>query len=209
MKAKERMILKTGPSGVPGTHPPVTRIGIYLAFLLLTPMAWGCDDNPFQIRWELNPDTVQIYSLARPEMNLASGFDFLGRSKVRVESPSSVGGWDVAVDTQDGAIVLLPPGAIGVPNSTARIAPMGTLGFDDIRRAPRDTTLYIGDRPIPVEVGELYVVRTRQQRGSFGSNCVYYGKIKPIVADPDEGFLRFVFDISPVCNDRKLIPPKD
>ncbi len=180
-----------------------------LAFLFLLPLVWGCDDNPFQIRWELNPDTVVIYSLARPEMNLASAFDFVGRTKVRVESPSAVGEWDLAVDTQNGAIVLVPPGAIGVLDSSARVAPMGNLGFDDIRKAPRDTALYIGDRAVPVQVGELYVVRTRQKLGSFGARCVYYGKMEPIAADPVEGSLKFVYDISPVCNDRKLIPPKD
>ena len=209
MKVTMKKLLKPGHPQGPPLRKKRRRLGPLPALLFFLPSIWACDDNPFQVRWELNPDTVLIYSLARPEMNLASAFDFVGRTKVRVESPSAVGEWDLAVDTRDGAIVFVPPGAIGVLNSTARVAPMGNIDFDDLQRAPRDTTLYIGDRPVQAEVGQLYVVRTRQKVGGYGTRCVYYGKIEPIEADPLEGTLTFVFDISPVCNDRKLFPPKD
>jgi hypothetical protein len=184
------------------------RIGRFFALLLLLPGAWACQDDPFKINWELAPDTVLLYSLARPEMNLSSAFDFVGRTTVRVEAPSAVGEWDLAVDTQNGGLVFVPPGAIGVTGSTARIAPMGDMPYDEIRKAPRDTTLYIGDRVVPVEVGQLYVIRTRQKIGSWGTRCVYYGKMEPLSADPETGILTFQYDVSPVCNDRKLIPPK-
>jgi len=188
---------------------PTWRIGATMALLLpLLVGTWACEDDPFKINWELSPDTVLLYSLARPEMNLYSAFDFVGQVPVRVEAPSAVGEWDMALDTQDGTLVFVPPPAIGLTNSTARIAPMGDLGYDDIRRAPRDTTLYIGDRPVPVEVGQLYVIRTRQKIGSWGSRCVYYGKMEPLTADAEAGILTFKYDVSPVCNDRKLIPPK-
>jgi len=189
--------------------PPLRRAGHSLALFLLLPGIWACDDNPFKIRWVADPDTVLLYSLARPELNLNSGFDFVGRTGVRIEAPSAVGKWDLAVDTQNGALVFVPPGALGVTGTTARIAPMGDMSFEDIRRAPRDTTLYIGDRVVPVEVGNLYVVRTRQSIGSWGTRCVYYGKLQPLEADPEAGTLTFVFDVSPVCNDRKLFPPKN
>ncbi len=185
------------------------RMGRLLAFLPVLASVFACDDNPFKVKWELAPDTVLLYSLARPEMNLRSAFDFVGRTSVRVESPSAVGEWDLALDTQDGVLVFVPPGAIGVAGSTARIAPIENMSFDEIRRAPRDTTLYIGDRVVPVEIGQLYVVRTRQKIGSWGTRCVYYGKMEPLAADPEDGILTFQYDVSPVCNDRKLIPPKN
>jgi len=188
--------------------PSSGRASLFVAILLLLPALWGCDDDPFKIMWELRPDTVLLYSLARPEMNLSSAFDFVRRNAVRVEAPSAVGEWDVAVDTQDGAIVLVPPGAIGVAKSRAGIVPIEDTSFDEIRRAPSDTTLYIRDRPVPMEVGQLYVIRTRQKQGSYGSICVYYGKFEPLLVDPEEGRLSFMYDVSPVCNDRKLVPPK-
>ncbi len=44
-----------------------------------------------------------------------------------------------------GDLVFLPPGAVGMTDSKARIIPMGAQGFDEVRQAPNDTALYIGD----------------------------------------------------------------
>ena len=194
-----------GPHSGGGRRP-------WLWTLLLVPLlspVLACDDDLFRVDWELNPDTVSLFSLARPELNLLSGFDFVSRVPVRIESPNATGRWDMVLDTQDGELVLLPPEAVGVPNSKARIIPMGEVDFDEVLRAPSDTTLYIGDRPVPAEIGHVYVIRTRQQAGSFGRSCVYYGKFEPLEKDPVQGTLTFVFDVSPVCNSRKLFPPKD
>lgn len=166
----------------------------------------GCGDDPFAIQWVASPDTVLLYSLARPELNLTSGFNFNSRSPVRIEAAAATGTWDVAVDTRDGQIVLLPPGALGV-DSRAGIATMVGQGFDDVTEAPADTTAYVGDRPVQVDPGNIYVVRTNQGVGAFGTRCVYYAKLDPLDIDPEGGTLTFVFDASPVCNDRRLIPP--
>ncbi|MFO8175857.1 MAG: hypothetical protein ACQET1_06645 [Gemmatimonadota bacterium] len=189
--------------------PPRKRGRWLLLPLLLLPFSVGCEDDFFTIRWEESPDTVLLYSLARPELNLYSGFDFLSRSGVRIESPSAVGEWDMALDTRDGDLVFLPPGAVGMESSTASIAPMGDMAYEDLKKAPRDTTLYVRDRPVPVNIGELYVIRSRQKAGAYGSRCNYYGKFVPISKDLEGQTVRLFFDISPVCNDRKLIPPKD
>jgi len=204
----EEMLDKAIPSADRG--PVLLRRAVrFLALFPLLPAIWACDDDPFKINWELSPDTVLIYSLARPEMNLSSAFDFVGRRPVRVESPSAVGEWDLALDTQDGSLVFVPPAAIGITGSEAAIVSMGEMPYEEIRRAPRDTTLYISDRVVPVVVGDLYVIRTRQKAGAWGTRCVYYGKFEPLSADPDLGILTFQYDVSPVCNDRKLVPPKD
>jgi len=162
-----------------------------------------------RVNWQENPDTVILFSLARPELNLRSGFDFINRTPIRIESPEATGKWDMVLDTHEGGLVLLPPGALGITGTKARIIPMGPMDFDAVRRAPSDTTLYVGDKPVPVEIGHVYVVRTRQQAGFYGRQCVYYGKFEPLEQDPAEGTLKFVLDVSPVCNSRKLYPPKD
>ncbi len=201
----EDTLAKGGAQGPRGAF--VSGLG---AVLLLTSLSLtaGCEDDIFKIDWAANPDTVILYSLARPELNLYSGFDFLSRSGVRIESPGAVGEWDLALDTWDGELVFLPPGAIGVDNSTAGIAPMGSMDFQDLKRAPRDTTLYVRSDPVPVDVGDLYVIRSRRAPGSFGSICNYYGKLVPLAIDPQEQTVTFYFDMSPVCNDRKLTPTK-
>lgn len=149
-----------------------------------------------------------LYSLARPELNIVSAFDFVGRRAVRIESPSAAGSWDLAVDTRDGDLVLLPPGELGVV-STARIAVLEGKSFEEVTQAPSDSTEYVVDEPVPFTFGNTYVVRTRQSVGSFGRRCVYYGKLEPVAKDVDFGSLSFVYDVSPVCNSRKLIPPND
>jgi len=171
--------------------------------------AVACDDDLFKVRWEENPDTVVLHSLARPELNLLSAFDFITRIPVRIESPDATGQWDMVLDTQDGELVLLPPGAVGINDTRAAIAPMGVMDFDAVRRAPSDTAAYFSDRPVPVTVGQVYVIRTRQQSGIYGQRCVYYGKFEPLSQDPVAGRMTFQFDVSPVCNNRKLYPPKD
>jgi hypothetical protein len=166
----------------------------------------ACGSDPFAIDWVESPDTVLLYSLARPQLNLVSGFDFYNRIAVRIEDSEATGNWDVAVDTRNGKIVLLAPGVLGV-DSKARVARLPGTTFAEVIEAPADTTLYTATSPVPVELGSVYVMRTRQGFGSFGRVCVYYAKLEPLEIDPVGGTLRFVYDSSPVCNDRKLIPP--
>jgi hypothetical protein len=170
----------------------------------------ACGEDPFAIDWVSIPDTVVLYSLARPELNLVSAFNFRGRSAVRVEAASTTpGSWDVAVDTRGGAIVLLPPAALGISDSRARIAPITGVPFADLLEAPADTTVYLSTEPVPATLGTVYVIRTEQSTGAFGTRCVYYAKLEPLTIDPVAGTLRFQFDVSPVCNDRRLVPPED
>ncbi len=166
----------------------------------------GCGDDPFAIRWVEAPDTVLLYSLVRPELNLLSAFSFINRTSVRIEAPGATGTWDVAVDTRGGGIVLLPPGALGV-DSKAAISPMPGMTFEEVIEAPEDTVLYSRLDAVPMALGTVYVVRTSQYQGSFGTRCSNYAKLEPLVIDPVGGTLTFVYDASPVCNDRRLIPP--
>jgi hypothetical protein len=179
--------------------------GVALATALLMG-ATACGDDPFAFDWTDTPDTVLLYSLARPELNLVSGFNFFQGVRVQVEAPAATGQWDAAVDTRDGQIVLLVPGAFGVA-SAARIAPLEAMSLDDVTTAPSDTTLYISDEPVPMVAGNIYVVKTNRARGSFGSTCVYYAKMEPLEADPVAGTLRFRYVRNPVCNSRDLVPP--
>ncbi len=148
-----------------------------------------------------------LYSLARPELNLESGFNFLQDRRVRVEAPSATGTWDVAVDTRGGALVLLPPGALGV-TSTARITSLDGLSLEDVREAPSDTLVYTADQPVPVRFGTVYVVKTNRAPGSFGSSCVYHAKVEAVEIDVAGGTLTFRHVTNPVCNSRDLVPPR-
>ncbi len=180
------------------------RVGAVTAALLMGLTA--CDEDPFVFRWNATPDTVRIYSLARPEPNLPSGFGFLERSLIRVETPGATGTWDVALDTENGALVLKPPGALGI-TARAGIASLGAVPFDDVDVAPGDTLLYELDDPVVMETGRVYAIRTNRRTGNFGSTCVYYGKLEPLTVDATAGEMEFRYVRSEVCNNRSLVPP--
>jgi hypothetical protein len=166
----------------------------------------ACGDDPFDFDWSDVPDTVQLYSLARPELSLASGFNFFQRFAVRIEDPTATGAWDIALDTRNAELVLLPPGALGV-SGRARVSTITGVPFDEVVEAPGDTLLYEGNAPVPVVNGTVYVVSTNRSVGNFGSSCVYYAKMEPVLIDVAGGVLRFRYVSSPVCNSRELTPP--
>lgn len=190
------------PRSAPRPHPAA--VVLFLAALL--PLA-ACDDDPFGVReWDARPDTVLLYSLDRPELNLPSGYNFNRRTLHRVEAANSSGQWDVALGTQGGELVLFPPRALGI-DTRAGIAPFPDGDFDEVREAPGDTASYVTAEAVPLEVGELYVIRTNQGVGQFGQRCFWYAKMEPLEVDVALGILRFRLDSNPVCNDRDLVPP--
>jgi len=182
--------------------PRIAAVGAALVVSLT-----ACGDDPFAFNWSDVPDTARIYSLARPELNIASAFGFFEGVAVAVEDPVSTGFWDAALDTQGGSLVLLPPGALGIP-SRARIAALPNTLFSDVVEAPEDTLVYVGNDPVPVVAGSVYVIRTNLRPGSFSATCSYYSKMEPLVIDAAGGSLTFRYVTSPICNSRDLVPPQ-
>ncbi|MGB1778251.1 MAG: hypothetical protein ACPHQP_01730 [Longimicrobiales bacterium] len=174
-----------------------------LAVLLI---ATACDDDPFAFRWTDNPDTVLLYSMARPELGLVSAYSFYQGLELEVEVPSSAGQWDLAIDTQGGEIVMLPPPVLGI-FTEAEIATIENTRLEDVTQAPSDSLRYVSDRPVPVEFGNVYVVKTNRSPGSFGRSCRYHAKLEAVDIDPVGGTFVFRHVTNPVCNDRDLVPP--
>lgn len=189
------------------TRSVVPRFAAAAAALLMALTA--CSDDPFSFKWDDAPDTTLIYSIARPEPNLPSGYSFVPQAQgtVIVERPDATGTWDLALATQGPALALMPPGALGI-TARAAIATLGAVTFDDIDQAPADTLLYELNSPVPVSAGTVYVVRTNRRQGGFGTSCVYYAKVEPVVIDVAGGTLRFRYVASPICNSRELVPPE-
>lgn len=199
------------PSSNPAARPfSMGRAGtlfLTLSVLVLAGLAAGCEDeNPDPI-WTSTIDSVTLYSLARPELARESAFNFQIRSKIHVENPEQRREWDVAVDTRGGQLVLVPPGALGISASRARVAAVAGQSFAQVQLAPEDTLLYASTTVLPLSLTTTYVIRTDERRNLFGTTCVYFGKMQPIAIDAPGGTLRFIYDVSPVCNDRRLVPP--
>ncbi len=166
----------------------------------------ACGENIFDIKWtDANVGTAVIYSLARPELNLPTAFNFVNRVPVEIHAPGATGSWDLVLDTQDGQLVFLPPGALEITSEVMFLA-MPDMAFDDVIEAPKDSTLYTKDQPLPVEMSSVYVLRTHAAPGRFGIVCSYYGKLQPVQVEPALGTVAFEYDVSTLCDDRRLVP---
>jgi hypothetical protein len=189
---------------LPRTRVPRTLLGA--ALLLLVSVLPACGEDPFLFRWTENPREAFLYSLDRDERNRPSAFEMAQGRRVVLESAAAAGLWDFALDTRDGVLVFLPPRSVGV-QSRAGMVEFPNMRYDEVLEAPGDTAAYTTREPLPVRMGSIYVVRTREQPGPFGQVCVFYGKVQPLEVDPVAGTLLFRFDTSPDCNNPSLVPP--
>ncbi|MBI4543621.1 MAG: hypothetical protein HY703_00310 [Gemmatimonadetes bacterium] len=180
------------------------RVRIVL-ILAAAALAAGCGDDLGPLDWETRPDTVLLFSLARPEfLGLPSAYDFHNLRRVAVESPAATGTWDVALSEASGGFVLLPAGVFAGADASAAIAVDSVQPFDQVRRAPGDTASFRRTQGVPVHGQRVYIVRTRAL-GALA--CVRYAKGQVVDADSAGGSVRFMFVANPNCNDRALVPP--
>lgn len=178
------------------------RIIVLLPLLAATA---ACGRDPFALEWIASADTVRLYAVSRPGSNVETGFDFGARRAVRIEAPATTSAWDLAVDVENGGAVFLPPGFFGVESDAALVELPGE-SFDEIENAPEDDDVYVGDRAVPVNLGNLYVVRTRRLVSNYGQLCNHFVKMVPLDVDPVERSVVFVFDTNGICNSRKMQP---
>lgn len=191
---------------VPTRPTPSRFVPLAAAALVAVVGLAACDDDPFGLGdWTANPDSILLYSLARPELNLPSAANLYLKRARRVEAPTSTGDWDMALDTQDGKLVFLPSIALGIPGR-ARIATFPGMDFEELRIAPTDTVVYTAGA-VPVELTTTYVVRTNEYSSGFGRACFYYAKLQPYEIDVEAETVRFIVDSNPICEQPDLVPP--
>lgn len=180
-----------------------------LPLSLLLPLA-ACDD-PFGPRsWDATPDTAQLWSASRAELiGQPAAFDFtsLPARTVLIETTGATQRWDVVLIDEGGQLALAPASYFLGPTSRSAIAPRGTQDLAEVTRAPNDSASYLR-RPVPLRLGELYIVRSRVEVCPDGfSSGARYAKITPVLIDPQAGTVRFAFVRNPYCDDRDLVPP--
>ncbi len=180
-----------------------SRIARPLGLLALTStlVLGGCDDGFDPLIWGNFPDTVELFSLARPEhVDRPSAYNMTGRIEVVVDRPKlNPSDFDFAVSENDaGEFLLLPAGVFadfdvrpGIIDTTAT--------FDGLTRAPRDG--YTVDEPVVADSNTVYVVRSSQAR----NGCFFYGKIEVLELDP-AGSVTIRALTNPNCSDRSLVP---
>lgn len=177
---------------------------LFLVCLAALPIV-ACDDEVGLDVWTDTPDTVTIYSLSRTDLiGRPSAYDFINHVVVEVESPTATGNWDVALRHEGGQLALVPASGFQGQNSRAALTTITGQTFEGLKEAPEDTARY-SSAPVPVQPGQLLVVRTRRTQCGF-SAAVRFGKIKILDVNPAAGTVRFETIVNPFCNDRSLIP---
>jgi hypothetical protein len=169
----------------------------------LIPLA-ACSDD-LADNWEVNVDSVTLYSASRPEnIGRSSTLDFANWIPFPVETPGVTGRWDVTVTDANGTISLVPASAFSGLDTRAAIATLGNRTLEEVPTAPSDTAAY-KRTAVAMQLGTVYVIRTRRIDCGFGSG-VRYGKFEPIEIDPVKGVIRLRAIVNPFCNSRDLIP---
>lgn len=177
--------------------------GLASAWTLIA--ATACSD-PYELDWFAVQDTAVLYSLEHPRHNVHDAFDFANGLAVVLEGAEATGTWDVAVGSDANGLVLLPPGALGVA-SDAGIAVFVGVRFDDVGRAPSDSTSFITRSPIQLQLGSTYVIRSRAATDYYGTTtCSFYAKMEPISIEPEDFRVQFIYTVNPNCHDLRLTP---
>ncbi len=166
----------------------------------------GCGNSLGPQEWTPTPDTVTLFSVSRTDYTgMPSGLDLVVGQIVPIEA-ASANGFDVVLAQQGGGFVFLPADAIAGVTSGAGVAPITGTGFDDLQEAPSDTAVYVHAAAVPLQVGGVYVVRSRQASCGYVSGQ-WYAKVQPLALDAEQGTAQVRYVRNPFCGDRNLVPP--
>lgn len=181
--------------------PSATRSITFLA-LALTLVLGGCDDGFEPLVWGNFPDTVALFSLARPEyVDRPSAYDMAAEVAVVVEQQrANPATFDVAVTEDDeGTFQLLPAGLFADFDIRPGIFHHPSATFESLMRAPREGFEF--EQPVRADTTGVYVIRSRQAP----NGCFYYGKLEVLELDP-AGIMTIRALRNPNCSDRSLVP---
>jgi len=169
--------------------------------LLLIAVVASCGD-PFEplLAPVPEPEEVILHDFQTGDLLDPAAFDMFDRSAVRTDQSGS---WDFvfAVDPTLGPMLEARESVIG-EESDAGIQ-LSESEFDLLIEAPDGG--YTKSEPIPVTVGSVLLVRSRQT-SSFSTRCRVFGKFEVMSIDgvPAAVTLRYV--INPNCEQLTVVP---
>lgn len=193
-----------------GDQSPVRSILLFAASgLALAAVLGACDDpTRFQIKPQIFTDTVQLAASGAPgadSLPTALDISVQGNGVVGGRFPerlSDAGQWDFLVRVQNGALVLVPSGALGI-ESRAGAALIQGANFDALRDVPKKTT-FRTDSATTIVNGAVYVLRSRYFANGI-STCQQYAKVQPLAVDAAVGRVTLRVATNAVCGDQRLV----
>jgi hypothetical protein len=170
----------------------------------------ACDDPFGPALWDATPDTVVLFSASRAEfIGRPSAVDItsIPVAALPIESPSITGNWDIALTDLNGGLALVPASAFAGLESRARIGVLPNRTLEAVEEAPRDTTAYSA-AAVPLQAGNVYIVRSRRASCGGLSSGYRYAKLRPVEIDVAAGTYRFEIVRNPYCDNRSFVPPE-
>lgn len=188
------------------------RIIAFSSLALSVVLASGCDDpNRNQIEPLITVDTIEV-AAPGSAAGLPSAVDVTARGGVlsggrhpeRLEDAEQ---WDFAIRVRDGALLFVPPAALGTESGAQRMAgitrPVAGQSFEQVIEAP-GASAFRTDSAVVAELGSVYVVRSRPVSCGFGS-ASQYSKIQPLEISVPEGRVSLLVSTNEVCGDPRLV----
>ena len=180
---------------------PVLALGALLA----------CSD-PFNVDFPRPTEPVEaaLSDLVGGAVDEPSAFDVVsGRGTglprpVRVDQTAS---WDVAFAVQNGQPVWLPRGFFPGFEDTGGIVRV-QQGFDALREAPGDRSVYEQTEPVPIETGGVYVILSRLDP-TVSLPCRLFAKLEVLELTTDPTRVRFRHLWNPNCDQPNLTPGEE
>lgn len=176
-------------------------------FLTLA-LAAGCDDpNSFTIEPLISVDTIEVAApTSATGLPTAVDVTSVGGNVIggrRPETQQDAERWDFAIRVRDGALVFVPAAALGMTSAAGITLPLAGQTFDSVIEAPGAGT-FKTDVAVPVQLGSVYVVRSRTVPCGFGA-APQYSKIQPLEVSLEEGRVRLQISTNEVCGDPRLV----
>jgi hypothetical protein len=181
-------------------------LGAVVAFLAGCEDSTGLDLNPVLVS-----DTVTVAAPLPQTAGLPTALDVTSDGAFGINGgrfPELIRDalqWDFAVRIQSGQLVLVPAQGIGVTGSRAALTPpIAGAVFEDLREAPGQRTFSV-DSAIAMVEGAVYVARSREATGSFGSACVQFAKMQALDVNVAAGTVHFRVVTNERCGDPRLV----
>ncbi len=203
-------IREPGKVGATLMRPPALSPGgrFSAAALLLLVAGLACgDDLILEFPRPSEPFELTLHDLLKGPIDRPSAFDVVagyGVGRPRAVRVDQTDGWDVAFAVLDGQAVWLPRGFFDALEDSSGVLEL-QREFSEVPRAPADRELYETRDPVPLSVGNTYVVLSRNNP-AISFPCRIYAKlgVESVEGDPQRLRIRYLWN--PNCDDRNLTP---
>ena len=172
--------------------------------ILLIAVAANCGD-PFEpiLTPVPGPEEVELHDFATGSLLDPAAFDMFNRSAVRTDRSNA---WDFvfSVERGMGPTLQARESIIGLDSDAG--LQTSNSEFDLLDKAPDSG--YTRREPIPIAVGSVLAVRSRQTL-SFRTRCRVFGKLEIVSIEGTPATVTIRYVVNPNCEQREIEPEEE